>query len=197
MLQRFSHKSTPKARQSAAQKLRASFGLTQEWLSNYLEVARSTVAMYEADRVNLPIIDPERLKPFLQGIPAPDGPAVEPSATPTASGQAAALASLTNRQRTARLEAERLEAEERRLQVRLRQVRLRLQTLPALLASLAPPPADELQRRVLGHWATMAPAQLCEDEAALPLLQVRRRVLAFELAELDQLLETEKSQAGS
>lgn len=186
---RFSHQTGPRAHQSAGQQLRAHYGLTQEWLAHYLEVPRSTMSMDELNRAHLPTASTLRLLPLIVGLPAPEGPAPEPAATPTAAGQAAAQALGTQRQRECRYEAQRLARQQERLRVRLRQVRLRLQTLPALLASLAPAPADERQRRVLGYWAADAPAQLRDDEAALALLDLRQRVLAFELEELAKLVD--------
>ncbi|MDQ2769575.1 MAG: hypothetical protein M3Y54_03645 [Bacteroidota bacterium] len=191
MLIRFSHQTGPKAHQSAGQLLRAYYGLTQEWLAHYLEVSRSALAMDETGRASLPASSLLRQIPLIQGIPAPDGPAPQPSAEPTAAGSAAALPLLAARQREVRYELFRLERQQEKLLVRLRQVRLRLQTLPALLASLAPPPADERQRRVLGYWAADAPDQLRDDEAALALLELRLRVLAFEAAQIGELLGEE------
>ncbi|GAB3863632.1 hypothetical protein GCM10028824_00090 [Hymenobacter segetis] len=163
--------------------MRAHYGLTQQWLAHYLEVPRSTVAMEEVGRASLPMASTLRLVPLLLGVPAPDGPAPEPAARPTAAGQAATLALMAVRQREVSHQLLRLGRQQEQLQVRLR-----LQTLPALLASLAPEPADEPQRRVLGYWAADAPAQLRDDEAALAVLDLRQRVLAFELAELQTLL---------
>ncbi|MDB5269618.1 MAG: hypothetical protein JWP58_2658 [Hymenobacter sp.] len=188
MPRRFSHQTGPRAYQTAGQLLRAHYGLTQQWLAHYLQVPRSTLAMQELDRASLPLASTLRLVPLLLGVPAPEGPAPEPAATPTAAGQAATLALLAGRQREVAYQLVQLGRQQEQLRVRLRQVRLRLQTLPALLASLAPAPADEPQRRVLGYWAADAPAQLRDDEAALAVLDLRQRVLAFELAELETLL---------
>lgn len=188
MPQRFSHQTGPRSHQTAGQQLRAHYGLTQDWLAHYLQVPRSTLSMDELDRASLPMASTLRLVPLLLGVPAPEGPAPEPAATPTAAGQAAARELLVERQRECQYQAQRLGRQQEKLRVRLRQVRLRLQTLPALLASLAPAPADERQHRVLGYWAADAPAQLRDDEAALAVLDLRQRVLAFELEELGTLL---------
>ncbi|GAB3849480.1 hypothetical protein GCM10028822_13930 [Hymenobacter terrigena] len=188
MARRFSHQTGPKAHQTAGQLLRAHYGLTQEWLAHYLQVPRSTLSMDELDRASLPAASTLRLVPLMLGVPAPEGPAPEPAATPTVAGQAATRDLLAARQRECQYQALRLGQQQEQLRVRLRQVRLRLQTLPALLASLAPAPADERQRRVLGYWASDAPEQLRDDEAALAVLDLRQRVLAFELAELETLL---------
>jgi hypothetical protein len=142
--------------------------------------------MEELGRASLPVRSLLLQIPLIQGIPAPDGPAPEPPAEPTAAGLAATEPLLAKRAREVRYEMFRLTQQQEKLRVRLRQVRLRLQTLPALLASLGP--ADERQRRVLGYWADDAPAQLRDDEAALAMLDLRQRVLAFELAELEKLL---------
>ena len=188
MARRFSHQNGPKANQSAGQLLRAHYGMTQHWLARYLEVPRSTVAMGELSRANLPPGSILRLQPFFEGLPAPDGNAAEPAATPTEAGVAAARARLAERKRECRYQVLRLAQQQERLQVRVRQVRLRLEALPALLASLAPAPADELQRRELNQWSADAPNQLGDDEAALTVLDLRQRVLAFELVELDNVL---------
>jgi transcriptional regulator with XRE-family HTH domain len=188
MPRRFSHQTGPRAYQTAGQQLRAHYGLTQEWLAHYLQVPRSTLSMDELDRAHLPMASTLRLVPLLLGVPAPEGPAPEPAAIPTAAGQAATRVLLVERQRECEYQSLRLGQQQEQLRVRLRQVRLRLQTLPALLASLAPEPADERQRRVLGYWAADAPTQLRDDEAALAVLDLRQRVLAFELAELEKIL---------
>jgi transcriptional regulator with XRE-family HTH domain len=188
MPQRFSHQTGPRLYQSAGQLLRAYYGLTQQWLADYLGVPRSTVSMDELGRANLPTGSFMRLLPLIQGMPAPDGNAPEPSAEPTAAGLAAAQPLLAHREREARHEARQLGRPQEKLVVRLRQVRLRLQTLPAALGALAPAPADERPRRVLGYWDEDAPDQLRDDEAALTVLNLRQRVLAFELAELAKLL---------
>ncbi|MBO2008238.1 hypothetical protein [Hymenobacter negativus] len=190
MPQRFSHQTGPRSYQLAGQLLRAYYGLTQDWLAHYLAVPRSTVSMDEIGRASLPVGSLLRQLPLIQGLPAPDGPAPEPSAEPTAAGKAAAQLLLAKREREVRYEMLRLKRQQEKLLVRLRQVRLRLQTLPAALASLAPAPADERQRRVLGYWAEDAPGQLRDDEAALAMLNLRQRVLAFELAELETMLAT-------
>jgi hypothetical protein len=168
--------------------LRAYYGMTQHWLARYLEVPRSTVAMEELSRANLPAGSVLRLQPFFDGLPAPDGTAAEPVAEPTEAGVAAARVRLTERKRECRYQVLRLAQQQERLQVRVRQVRLRLQALPTLLASLAPAPADEQQRQELNQWAADAPAQLRDDEAALTVLDLRQRVLAFELQELETML---------
>ncbi|MGY3087880.1 hypothetical protein ACVWYF_000906 [Hymenobacter sp. UYAg731] len=190
MAKRFSHQTGPRAYQSAGQLLRACYGLTQDWLAHYLQVPRSTLSMDELDRASLPSASTLRLLPLIMGLPTPEGPAPEPAATLTAAGQAATQVLLAERQRECQYQALRLGRQQEQVRVRLRQVRLRLQTLPALLASLAPAPADERQRRVLGYWTADAPAQLRDDEAALAALDLRQRVLAFELAELEKLLSS-------
>ena len=193
MLRRFSHQTGPQVYQSAGQILRAYYGLTQDWLAHYLAVPRSTVSMDELGRASLPTGSFRHLLPLTLGIPVPDGPAPEPSAEPTEAGLAATQPLLAGRQREVKYELLRLEKQQEKLRVRLRQVRLRLQTLPALLASLAPAPADERQRRELGYWAADAPDQLRDDEAALAMLDLRQRVLAFELAEIEKgLVEPEE-----
>ncbi|GAA4036164.1 hypothetical protein GCM10022409_21380 [Hymenobacter glaciei] len=188
MSRRFSHQTGPRAHQPAGQQLRAYYGLTQEWLAHYLQVPRSTVSMDELNRASLPSASTLRLLPFILGLPVPDGTAPEPVATPTTAGQEATRVLLAHRQRECHYQVLRLGRQQEQLRVRLRQVRLRLQTLPALLASLAPAPADERQRRVLGYWAADAPDQLRDDEAALALLDLRQQVLGFELAEIQRLL---------
>ncbi len=185
-MKRFSHQAGPRAYQSAGQLLRAHYGLTQDWLAHYLEVPRSTVSMDELGRSSLPAHSLRLLLPLIQGLPAPDGPAPEPPAEPTAAGVAAAQQLLSRRAEEVRYQQQRLARQQDKLRVRVRQVRLRLQALPALLAALDS--ASERQRRVLGYWAADAPAQLRDDEAALAGLDLRQRVLAFELTELERLL---------
>jgi DNA-binding XRE family transcriptional regulator len=168
MNRNFSLQKGPTAHQSATQ-LRASYGLTQAWLAMFLGIPRSTLSMEEKDRAELPLGTSRRLLPFWQGLTAPEGPAPEPSAMPTAVRQAAARPLLVQRQLIVEYEAQSLGREQKRRvrlrHARLRHARLRQQTLPALLAALAPPPADEWPRRLLGHWtadpgvARLAPAR--------------------------------------
>lgn len=190
MPRRFAHQTGPQAFHSAGQLLRAHYGLTQCWLAHYLQVPRTTLTMDELERAHLPMASTLRLMPLILGLPAPDGNAPEPAATPTAARQEATRMLLAQRQRECQYQVLRPGRQQEQLRTRLRQVRLRLQTLPALPALLASPPADERQHRVLGYWAADALAQLRDDEAALAALDLRQRVLAFELVEIQQLLAT-------
>ena len=186
---RFSAQRGPRLSHNSLQQVRAHFGLTQDWLAGFLRVPRSAVSMEESQGHGLPVAASLAMLPFYLGIPTPDGPAPEPAATPSPTNLAANRPLLEKRQQALELELRQLGRQQERLRVRLRQVRLRLQTLPALLMALPPPPDDARPRRYLGYWITDAPEQLRTDEAALALLDLRQRVLEFELAEIRKLLE--------
>lgn len=185
---RFSVQRGPRSSHKAVQLVRAYFGLTQDWLAGFLGVPRAAVSMEESQGHGLPAAATLAMLPFYQGLPAPEGPAPEPPATPSAASLTANRPVLEKRHQALELELRQLNRQQERVRIRLRQVRLRLQTLPALLMALPPPPADARPRRYLGYWITDAPDQLRTDEAALALLDLRQRVLEFELAEIGKLL---------
>ena len=185
---RFSAQRGPRASHNALRTLRACYGLTQDWLAGFLGVPRTAISMEESVGRGLTWRFDKQLLAFYQQLPAAVGRAPEPAARPTAAGLAAARSALADRRVVLQLEQYRLGQARQKLDIRLRQARLRLQALPALLAALPPEPAAAHARRALGYWATDAPAELTADEAALTLLDLRQRVLEFELGELERLL---------
>lgn len=184
----FRYQAGPRPSDAGHQRVRATYGLTQAWLAHFLQVPRSTLAMHEAGRGQLPTRCGLRLLALELALPPPYGTGTTPPATPTAAGQAATRTALLARQADLDYEVFRLGPPHERLRVQLRQVRQRVHSLPALLAALPPAPDTAVARRYLSHWAEDAPEQLRAAEAVLALAELRERVLAFEQAAIAELL---------
>ena len=183
--QNFSSKRGPASYHATEQAVRASLGLTQQELAWLLGVSRSALSMAERGRRTLPLPALQRLLQLWQAItqPAPVAPgSVQPAPVLTADQRDL----LDLRCLGINLEEYPLRQQVKRAQVRLEQARQRQQA--ALVLHALTPTGDELAQRWLTRFEAEALTNLHDDAATVALLELRLRVLAFEQAEIEQLL---------
>ncbi|MCR5889113.1 hypothetical protein LRS06_15350 [Hymenobacter sp. J193] len=188
-MRKFSRHRAPSPHQSLLKAIQAHFGLTQEQLSQVLDVSRVALNQYDAKGKarNLPTTAVLRLLAWQQLLPAPHGPAPTPPVPVVlAPLPAADRETLDFRRREIALQQYRLEQKLAQCRVHLAQARLRQQALPALHVAFSP--ADELTEQWLKWLERDSRAILAKEEPAALLLALRLRVLAFEVKEIEQLL---------
>lgn len=191
-MHKFSRHRAPSPFQPLVKAIQAHFGLTQERVAEVLDVSRVALGQYGAagSSRNLPTAAVLRLLAWQQQLPAPHGPAPTPPVPPVpAPLPTYDRETLDLRRREITLQQHRLEQKLARCEVHLAQARLRQQALPALRAAFAP--ADELTEQWLNWLERDSRAMLAKDGPAARLLALQLRVLAFETAEIEQLLAEE------
>lgn len=189
-MRKFSRNRPPAPHHSLLKAIQAHFGLTQERIADVLGVSRATLTQYgtvsvEGTLRSLPTDALLRLVALQQLLPAPHGPAPTPPIPPTAPLPASDRETLDLRRRELQLQQYQVEQKLARCEVHLAQGRLRQQALPALRTVLDP--ADTLTESWLALFEREA-HRMQEEESTAQLLKLRLRVLAFEAAEIEQLL---------
>jgi transcriptional regulator with XRE-family HTH domain len=177
----FSHQRGPSSSHNTGQAVRAQLGLTQQDLAQLLGVSRSALAMAERGSRDLPPAIAQRLLSLRQAL---DTLPVPVAATVLSAEQREKLAI---RLQAIQLEEYPLRQQLQRVQIRLNQARLRQQAEVVLRAAL--PATEALAHRKLGRLADAADACLRDEGGEPALLELRLRVLAFERAEIEQLLK--------
>lgn len=181
MARHFSHQRGPLASHGIEQTVRVQLGLTQQDLARLLGVSRTALAMAEQGSRDLPSPAAGRLLAMWQALAEMPAPV---SATVLSARQ---REDLSMRLQAIQLEEYPLRQQLRRVQIRLTQARVRQQAEPALRAAL--PATEALAHRKLGRLAEESDAYLRDEGATPALLELRLRVLAFERAEIEQLLK--------
>ncbi|MBT2557056.1 hypothetical protein J7E24_04615 [Hymenobacter sp. ISL-91] len=194
-MRKFSRHHPPSPYLNTSKAVQAGFGLTQQQLAYLLGVSRSTLTMDGQDGTGpgsiryLPTAAELRLVALQQQLPAPYGPAPTPAAATEAPAPLLPdeRETLELRQQKIALEKYPLEKQLARCQTRLAQARLRQQALPQLQATLAPD--DAFVAQVIDHLTQQAAQTLAYDSSTAQLLELRLRLLDYETAEIERLLE--------
>lgn len=186
LIKKFSRHRVKQPDLAGGQKVRASFGLTQQQLALLLGVSREALAADETGRRYLSgaaAVLLSTLEQVVRALPPAEEPAAGP---PTAALSDYERESLRLRLMAIGLEEYRLRQQLARSQHQLAQMRRRQQALPALREAL--PPDNAYASRWLAHFAEDAEAIQRIEEPQAAQLALRLRVLAFETSETATLL---------
>ncbi|MBG8555711.1 hypothetical protein [Hymenobacter guriensis] len=168
---------------TSTHQVQARFGLTQQQLADVLGVSRTALAMDALGERLLPIAAVLGLDALRRQLPPPVGEALPlpvAESTPGPEDQK----TLAMRLRGIAIADYPLQNQQERLQTRLEQAQARLQALPALHAAFP----EERGQRWLNLFEEEARIWLEHDGSALLQLTLRRKVLAYEAAEIRLLL---------
>jgi hypothetical protein len=175
------------------QALQAAFGIVQDDVAALVGVSRATLTMdgqpnslVSPGTRNMPFEAWERLIRLQQLVPAPFGPApAAPAPTAMPSLPDEVRGDLDLRRRGMELKQYRLTQQLERARLRLSQAHRRLHALPALRAAFP----DEQDH----HWWVFFEGQankwLREEGPQVRLLELKLRVLAFEIEQIQELLK--------